>query len=267
MIRKAIRRACQSGVLGFHYPSDFSIKCCIRWRMQLHERATIKYLRTFLNPGDVLVNVGAHVGYYAAYAGRLVGRTGRVFAFEPHPGNYELLAHNCRHMPQIKTIDAAVSDSSGQAFLFEHSTSTSSHAFTDLSGSGKRVPVKKVTLDEWAYENEVRRMDVVLIDVEGHESSVLRGMRSIIANNSNITIIMEYCPSHWTSRREEMAALIKEMRKMQLHVTRALGHAREYAIPAYQSYRDFEDRLAGILAEETNGEHCDYVNIIACRRA
>jgi FkbM family methyltransferase len=233
--------------------------------MNRHERATIEYLRSSLKPGDVFVDVGAHVGYYAAYAGRLVGRTGSVFAFEPFPSNYKLLSRNCRHMPHIKSIQAAVSDSSGEALLFEHATSNSSHAFTDLSGSGKTIPVRKVTLDEWAYESEVHRVDVVLIDVEGHELSVLRGMRHIIANNLNIIIIMEYCPSNWTSRREEMDALINEMHKAQLYVIRALGQMREYAIPEYKSGADLSDRLAVILDEETNGERCDYVNIVASR--
>lgn len=233
--------------------------------MNLHERATITYIRAFLSPPCVFVDVGAHVGYYAAFAGRLVGRTGHVFAFEPHPVNYKLLGRNCRQMPQIKTINAAVSDFSGHTLLFEHSSSTSSHALTDLSGSGKSIPISKVSLDEWTYENGIRRIDVVLIDVEGHELSVLRGMRQIIANNANITIILEYCLSHRASRPEEINALLKEIYKMKLYVTCALGQTKKYAIPEYTSETNLRNRLADILNEEINGNHCNYVNIVARR--
>lgn len=266
IIFKAIRHICQKGGLGFYYPPEFSIRTCIRWKRYHHERATVNYLNRCLKSGDIFINVGAHIGYFVFYAGKLVGEKGYVFAFEPHPNNYRLLIRNCRRLPQVKTIQAAVSDSSGEALLFEHSTSSSSHGLTDLSESGKSISVRKLTLDEWSHENEIDRIDAILFDVEGHELSVLRGMCNIIANNSNIIIVMEYCPSNWTSRCEEMDALIEEMRKMQLNVTCALGQAREYAIPEYKSWTDLEDRLAGILNEEANEERCDYVNIVVRRR-
>ena len=234
--------------------------------MRRNERATIEYLGAFLKPGNVFVDVGAHVGYFAAYAGRLVGCSGRVFAFEPFPKNFKLLSHNCRHMPQIKTIQAAVSDSNGQAVLFEHSTSSSSHALTDISNSGKSISVRKISLDDWAQASKVSRIDMALIDVEGHESSVLRGMREIIAGNSNITIILEYCPSHFRYKDGGIHNLLEEIQKFQLYATRAFGQAREYAIPEYTSETDLENCLDGILADEINDEGCDYVNIVVRRR-
>jgi len=119
------------------------------WRMHRIERATVKYLRNVLKPGDVFVDIGAHVGYFAEYAGRLVGRSGLVFAFEPFPHNCQLLSRNCRHMQQIKIIQSAVSDSSGQTSLFEHKTSSSSHSLSDLSGSGIIISVNKISLDDF----------------------------------------------------------------------------------------------------------------------
>jgi FkbM family methyltransferase len=235
--------------------------------MHRHERATLDYIEKSLNPGDVFVDIGAHVGYYAEYFGQLVGPIGVVYAFEPHPSNFRLLIRNCRHLPQVKTIQVAVSDSSGEVLLFEHSTSSSSHALTDLSESGKTIPVRRVTLDGWSHENEVDRIDVILIDVEGHELSVIRGMCNIIENNPNIIIIMEYCPSNWTSRREGIDALINEIHKIQLNITFALGQVREFPIPEYVSETDLKNRLSEILDEEMNKERCDYVNIVLRRRA
>lgn len=234
--------------------------------MHRNERATVDYIRALLKPGAVFIDVGAHVGYYAEYVGHLIGRNGFVYAFEPHTNNYRLLMRNCRHLPQVKTIQAAVSDSNGEALLFEHSTSSSSHGLTDLSGSGKSISVRKVTLDEWSRENEVDRIDVILIDVEGHELSALRGMCNIIENNSNIIIIMEYCPSNWRSRREETDALIKEFHKMDLNITCALGQDREYAIPEYSSESIAKNRLDEILNEEISKTRCNYVNIILRRQ-
>lgn len=234
--------------------------------MLRYERATVDYLRTFLKRGDVFIDVGAHIGYYAGYASSLVGRTGRVFAFEPHPSNFKMLVHNCREMPQIESINAAVSDSSGQALLYEHSTSGSSHAFTDLSGSGKTIPVRKLSLDEWVNTNKIHRVDVILVDVEGHEISVLHGMRHIIENNPNITIIMEYCPSNYRHKDRETRALIEDIQNLKLYVTCALGQSKEYAIPEYKSWTDLKNRLAEALEEELDEERYDYVNIVVRRQ-
>ncbi len=266
-MRNMIRKICQSGILGFYYPSNFPIRLCLQWRMYRNERATIKYLRDFLKPGEVFVDIGAHIGYFAKFAGGLVDRSGSVFAFEPHPRNYKMLVRNCKHMPQIKSINAAISDSSGQALLYEHSTSDTSHAFTDLSGSGKTIAVRKLHLDEWANANNVHQMDVVLIDVEGHEISVLRGMRNIIEKNKKIIIIIEYCPSNYRHKDGKIHPLILEIQKLQLCVTCALGQSKEYVISEYKSWIDLENQLAEVLAEEFNKERCDYVNIVARRQS
>jgi len=266
MIRSTIRRACQLGLLGFSYPSDFPIKTCLRWRMLRYERATVDYLKNLLKRGDVFIDVGAHIGYYARYASSLVGRTGRVFAFEPHPSNYSMLVHNCRQLPQIESINAAVSDSSGQALLYEHSTSGSSHAFTDISGSGKTIPVRKLSLDEWVHMNKIHRVDVILVDVEGHEISVLYGMRHIIENNPNMTIIMEYCPSNYRNKDEEACDLIKSVQNLQLYVTCALGQSKKYTIPEYKSCSDLKNTLSEAIEVEFNSEGYDYVNIVIRRQ-
>lgn len=265
MIRNIIRKICQSGILGFYYPSNFPIKLCLSWRMHRNERATINYLQKSLKPGKVFIDVGAHIGYFAKFAGGLVERSGRVFAFEPHPRNYNMLVRNCRHMPQIKSINSAISDSCGQTLLYEHSTSDTSHAFTDLSGSGKTITVRKLCLDEWAHANKVHQMDVVLVDVEGHEISVLRGMHNIVEINKDIIIIIEYCPSNYRHAKEEIYDLILEIQKLHLYVTCALGQSKEYGISEYKSWIDLKKQLDEVLAEEFNTENCNYINIVAHR--
>lgn len=265
MIRQTIRRACQSGLLGLIYPRDFPIKTCLQWSMSRYEWATLRHLRSVLHRGDVFVDIGAHVGYFAVRAARWVGRTGRVFAFEPHPVNYRMLVRNGRRIPQMVAVQAAVSDAGGQACLFEHSTSTSSHALTDLSGSGRSVPVRAVSLDQWAREQDVRRVKAVLIDVEGHELAVLRGMRRLVSDNPDITIVLEYCPSNHVVGHENTNVLLSEIHGMSLRITHALGQAREYAIPGDASEPVLAERLAGIVLEETARERCDYVNLIARR--
>src|SRR5262245_8579614 len=68
-----------------------------------------------VSPGDVVFDVGAHVGFYTLLASVLVGKRGRVIAFEPVPANLEYLRHHIRlnRIDNVEIIEAAVSDTDG----------------------------------------------------------------------------------------------------------------------------------------------------------
>lgn len=53
-------------------------------------------IRKILRPGDIFIDIGANIGYFSVLAARLVGPTGRVFAFEPVPPTVERLRHNIK---------------------------------------------------------------------------------------------------------------------------------------------------------------------------
>ncbi len=59
-----------------------------------YEPETTDLFVSLLHEGDVVVDIGAHIGYYTLLAARTVGKDGKVFAFEPDPDNYALLVKN-----------------------------------------------------------------------------------------------------------------------------------------------------------------------------
>ena len=128
-----------------------------------------------VKPGDVVYDIGAHFGYYALLASKLVGTEGRVLAFEPSPPN---LARLYRHIElnrcsNVQVLELAVSDHEGVAH-FETRTG---------SGLGHLAP-------DGPVEVKITRLDglqgyplpnVMKIDVEGAEVGVLRGANSLLA--------------------------------------------------------------------------------------
>jgi len=60
----------------------------------LYEEATVRWFRSFLRPGMVVLDVGAHVGQYSLLSASCVGPTGRVHSFKPNLVTYRLLSNN-----------------------------------------------------------------------------------------------------------------------------------------------------------------------------
>ncbi len=68
------------------------------------QQATTRWLREHLQAGAVVVDIGAHVGYFATLAARLVGESGKVVAIEPDPVNADALAMNRDQLPYPETL-------------------------------------------------------------------------------------------------------------------------------------------------------------------
>jgi FkbM family methyltransferase len=147
-----------------------------------------------LKIGGVFYDIGANIGFYATLAGRLVGPDGRVYAFEPHPQTAQRCRENASRngFQHVEIVQAAVSsfDGSSPLFLGEGSTENNiSHEVADRIGPSVTV----ITVDEWRLNKNARLPTLVLIDAEGQEIEVLKGMRSTIVAAKPVLMI----EVHW----------------------------------------------------------------------
>lgn len=129
--------------------------------------------------GDVVLDIGAHVGFYTLLSSVLVGASGRVFAFEPVPRNLLFLKKHLElnGIANVTVIEAAVSNRSGVTYFEEKSQSS----MGCISETGN-LTVNTVTLDEMAMNKQIPAPDYIKIDVEGAEMSVLRGAQALLKN-------------------------------------------------------------------------------------
>ncbi len=73
----------------------------------------------YLKPGDIFYDIGANVGFFTVVAAKLVGASGKVYAFEPEAVNAATLRHNAQinKFAHVTAIEKAVSRTTGQAEL------------------------------------------------------------------------------------------------------------------------------------------------------
>ena len=132
----------------------------------------------YLHEGDVVYDVGAHVGYYTALASTIVGKRGAVFSFEPRPVNYRYLKRHVRanDLSNVRIFEAAVGSTAG-IVSFDNETGTG----TGRVRSGGKITVNMVCLDELFAKGEIPLPNFLKVDVEGGEVDVLEGARTVIA--------------------------------------------------------------------------------------
>jgi FkbM family methyltransferase len=146
-----------------------------------------------IKPGDVVLDVGAHIGSFTLKAAKEVGPGGRVVSFEPSSENFRLLTLNVNSndYSNTKLFNVAVGSAPGTAKLNlgnrKGTNSLLSDAGVDKVGI-EEVPIR--TLDSIADELKLTKVSFVKIDVEGFELEVLKGGRNILAS-SHPSIAME----------------------------------------------------------------------------
>lgn len=148
------------------------------WRVLggTYEAAQTRAFERLVSPGDAVLDLGAHLGYYTLLASLLVGRAGRVFAFEPNPLNAWFLRRHaglnaCRN---VVVEEAAVLDRCGEIGFQPGSGSGTGH----VSDSGS-VRVRALRLDDFVQRHDLRP-SIIKIDVEGAEGAVLAGAREVL---------------------------------------------------------------------------------------
>ncbi len=147
-----------------------------------HTRGDLAMLLSLLDPGEVVVDAGAHVGSFAVPIARRVGPAGRVIAIEPAPITVELLYQNLDLndvADRVDVVERVVTDALGGHRLVTHDTNTGAwHFIADAAATDAQV----ATLDRIVEDTLAgRRAHLIKIDVEGMELSVLRSADATIA--------------------------------------------------------------------------------------
>jgi FkbM family methyltransferase len=185
---------------------------------EAYERGTIDLFYRLAVRSKVILDIGSYVGFFSLVAA-LANRKARVYAFEPMEAIHRRLLENVERnkLKNVECLNVAVSDSSGTArFFFSQaafkgglptSSSLSESFMAGVPGlTGVDVPL--LTIDGFAHERGLSRVDLVKIDTETTEPSVLRGMRGVLSRD-HPAIICEVLKG-----RAEGAALEAELRPL-----------------------------------------------------
>lgn len=175
-----------------YLPNGFQIPCDVRdhvqrqiWLYGAYEPVEAYLFQHFLKPAMVVFDIGANVGQYSLLASSAVGPKGTVYGFEAQPDNFLKFSANCQQnnsmgnlFPQGLAVwnedvqlemkmPAGMSDNAG-SFYAQKNTENSVHK------------VQAIRLDDFILKNNIQRLDVIKMDIEGAEAFALEGAQETL---------------------------------------------------------------------------------------
>ena len=184
--------------------------CQVYWRLKKREGDfAFRIVDSLVHKGDTVVDVGAAWGLYSWRLAELVGRSGHVYLFEPHPVHVRCLESLCGSCPNLTIYSLALSDRAGQSTLYVPIR----RGWPSYTRAALAIAPELSTTPHVSVEVRLERLDRLLgsaaspisfikCDVEGHELAVLRGADATL-RRWKPTLLVEVEQRHQNSPIQE----------------------------------------------------------------
>jgi FkbM family methyltransferase len=214
----------------------------------VRERDAVQFLKPHLSRCATIIEIGANQGYYLIQEARYSPPNAMIHAFEPHPDNVRTaalnialndVAHKCR------LEQAAISDKRGKSHLIV-SNRSNWHTLTplienDVHATGGTMDVETRALDEYTAAANIKQVDLIRMDVEGHEYAVIRGAVETIKRSPNVLIFLEFHTSLLRQAGESPEDFLKLLQSLGLKCLVVCGYGRHLVEPGWgELIRDLE---------------------------
>lgn len=159
------------------------------------EKREMDLVKKTVKKGWTVLDIGANIGYYSLLLSKLVGKSGKVIAFEPDKNNVNILRKNIKfnNIKNVKVVPAAVSDYTGAGSLFISDSHSGDHRiYRSLDEKRKTKKIKTIDLDSYFKSKE--KINFIKIDVQGAEELVFKGMKRLLERNKTTIILLEFWP-------------------------------------------------------------------------
>lgn len=166
--------------------------------------------KEILKPEMLVVDVGVNKGYFSLLSAKLVGEKGRVLSFEPDPTNCEWIKRSIveNGYKNIKLFPMGLSDANGEFdFYVGKKSGQGSLLFNEKdAASSTPIKVKTVPLDSVMRDENVSKVNLMKIDVQGADLKVIKGSFSTL---NNLQYLIMDLDTKILQEQEEIFEIIK----------------------------------------------------------
>ncbi|MFI6658071.1 FkbM family methyltransferase [Streptomyces sp. NPDC050523] len=206
------------------------------WLFGAWEPHLTAWIRDRLAPGDLVVDAGAHTGYFTVLTSRLVGPAGHVVAIEPSPAFHQALQANltANGCCNVRTVNAAVSDAPGRMTLYlERSTNLGGTTAIRPRTVEAAFEADAAPLPTLLTEHELASARLIKMDVEGGEAAAVRGLAPVLSRlRPDVELVIEVTPRLLAKQGQAVDDVLGPLRENGFHAYRL---ANDYAAASYPS--------------------------------
>ncbi len=150
----------------------------------------ISLLKSHIKKGDVVIDVGANIGFYSEIFSELVAENGRVYCFEPDEKNFLHLKNRTGQFQNVSIYHKAVSEKTHTLKIYTSKLLNVDHRTYKPDDYDKETDVEAVALDTFL---NLPKADFIKIDIQGFEMNAMQGMVTLL-KSPNIKILSEFWP-------------------------------------------------------------------------
>jgi len=178
------------------------------------EKESIKWLPHLLKEADIVLDVGANIGYYTVLISKIIGKSGFIFAFEPTKHFCTVLKNNLdeNKINNVEVLEYGLSNKQQDLEIFIGPSSATIHEPEGYEVIEGKEIIKLSTLDEFIKNKNLNRIDFIKIDVDGHEPSFFEGAWSTLDKFSPI-ILCEISHLHYLTAGTTAWDFYREVKK------------------------------------------------------
>jgi FkbM family methyltransferase len=171
------------------------------------------HTKEFLRPDSIVIDGGANIGLFSLLASHLTPK-GRVYAFEPARVTSTALRKNTRECMNIEVLAQGLGDKARKAEMIVHGGFPSGSTVSDSGmpqfgaeeGDLVAEEISITTIDDFAKERNLDRVDFIKVDAEGYEKQILRGARETIQRFRPILSVSAY---HFPDDKTDIVELVE----------------------------------------------------------
>ena len=165
------------------------------------ELEVIKLIHKNFGPHPIIIDAGAYVGGYATSLLEIIKEPKQLYLFEPLKPNFNALQENVSESPNLSLINKGLSNAPENLNMhFSTALDSTASIYDNINGNILTEWAEFITLDDFMDQNNIRSVDFLKLDTEGHELHILEGCLHALTNKKIKAIQFEFGPYNIQSK-------------------------------------------------------------------
>lgn len=182
---------------NFLFKNSFPFYKLIYWKFKKwQDSSEIALMKLHIREGDVVLDIGANIGFYTTLFSEMVSVNGKVHAFEPDAVNFNYLQKETNGKVNVLVIPKAVGSITSIVKLYRSKELNVDHRTYQPEEYESVKEIQAISIDDYfnSDSTEFSRVDFIKMDIQGFEMEAIKGMEKTIRSNPGIKIVSEFWP-------------------------------------------------------------------------